>query len=256
MVLRRVRCGSIIGGLVAATVLPAHGLTAQDVSGLVTDEAGRPLPAAVITLHDSDGEAVTRTISGEDGRYRLEVKREGEYRVAADNFGYVRLETPLAALGDRPVTIDFELPADPVELDELRVEVEQNEQLREAVEMFGVRPEMLGRRFVPRSEIEKREISRDFGQILQWQSIAGMQIIRPEDVGSVVPDVCVILSRHGCALTALDGGLVSREFAASIPPEILGGVVVLKPVEATLVFGTEGAPGAVLLFTRAYLTPR
>jgi len=121
---------------------------------------------------------------------------------------------------------------------------------------YGVQPTVLGQRFVPVEAIERRATAADFGQVLQWQSVAGMRVRRGLDTGPE-PTVCVTLTRsRGCAITVLDGVVVPSEVAGSIPVEILGGIAVLTPVEATLSFGTDGGNGAVLIFTKGALIRR
>jgi hypothetical protein len=115
---------------------------------------------------------------------------------------------------------------------------------------------MLGQRFVPLEAIERRETADDFGQVLQWQSVPGMRVLRGLDTGGP-PTVCVILTRsRSCAITVLDGHIVPSEVAGSTPVETLGGIVVLTPVEAATSFGTDGGNGAVLIFTKGALIQR
>ncbi len=249
--------------LAALAVLALTGarpapLVAQTVHGRATSEdTGLPLQGVEIALSREDGDVVSRVLSDADGRYVMRIPEDGAYRISADLFGYLRLETPLVALEtDRSPLVDFEMPADPIELDEVRVSVERREELVSRTRTYGVQPDFLGERFVTIEAIEKRPTAGDFGQILQWQSIPGIRVRRGVDTGDR-PWVCVMLTRsRDCAITVLDGAVVPSEVAGQIPTEILGGMVVLTPMEATTSFGTDGGNGAVLIWTKGALLRR
>jgi len=238
----------LLGALFGTMAIRADG---QAVSGRVTAESGgAALGAVAVTLLLGMDEAVRRTVTDEHGAYLLLAPRAGDYRVVAQHLGYHRLESPLFSVADsQTVTIDFELPSDPFEIRGVEVEVRRREELERRVAQYGVRFDQIGRRFVPRSEIEARPAALNIGQVLQWQHLAGVTI----DWSNSPPRLCVgvVRLRARCALTVLDGAIMANEFAASIPLEVLEAVVILTPIEATLSFGTVGGAGAVLMFTRA-----
>lgn len=231
------------------------GLSAQAVQGRISDEMSRePLAFADVRLLTVDGEVAAVDVSDSAGRYRIGAPEPGSYRVQVDLIGYARLLSPLLALrAGRTVTADFELPADPVELEGLRVEADALERIRDDLRMYGVRLDDLGERFVDQAAIERRWAARDFGQVLQWQSVPGMTVIRSDDFGTgSKPSVCVrlVADRARCALVILNGARVGLVTAALVPPESLRAMAVLQPAEATLIYGTQGGGGAVLLFTK------
>lgn len=231
------------------------GLSAQMVEGRISDEASRqPLAFADVRLLTVDERVAAVGVSDSAGRYRIGAPEPGSYRVQVDLIGYARLLSPLLALRTgRTVTADFELPADPIELEGLRVEADALERIRDDLRMYGVRLADLGERFVDRAAIERRWAARDFGQVLQWQSVPGMTVTRSDDFGTGrKPSVCVrlVADRARCALVILNGARVGLETAALVPPESLRAMAVLQPAEATLIYGTLGGGGAVLLFTR------
>jgi len=183
--------------------------TAQVATGRVTDEStGEPVVGAMISLLDGSRDVVERVVSGPEGQYAISAPEAGAFWLTADFLVYQRLESPRLAMEDaRTVRVDFELPVDPIELEGLAVEAERNEELRQRLRMWGVRPD-------------------------------GM------------PGVCVSIRGGGCALVVWNGQPVSEVTAGSIPPMSLGAIVLLRPQEATLVYGTDGGNGAVLLFTQ------
>jgi len=240
----------------ALCALLANGVGAQTVAGrVIADTDGIPLRNVSVSLLLESGDAVGRTLTDDEGRFVLQAPTPGVYRVVADHLGYRRLESPLATVGpDQMMTIDFELPIDPIEVEGIGVEVQRRAELKRRIAQYGVSMDHVGARFIPRSEIERRPTALNIGQVLQWQNLAGVTI---EWSNSVPPALCVKVTRlrASCATVVLDGNVVSEEFAASIPLEMLEAVLILTPVEATLSYGTDG-DGAVLLFTRAGLAGR
>lgn len=235
--------------------MPTHA-TAQVVEGRVTDESGgATLAGADVRLLDASRNGVERVATDAAGMFRIDAGEAGDYYVVVDLLGYERLESPLVALAaGEAVRIDFEMPTDPIELEGLRVEADRLEEIKRDVAMFGVRVDDLGERFVDAETIAERPHARDFGLVLQWQSIPQMRVIRSEDgFNPGKPEVCVTLTvlRDACAVTVLNGTRVTLETAASIPPEALEAIVVLDQYEAGLMYGLDGGNGAVLLFTRA-----
>ena len=232
-------------------LLPASGAHAQAATGRVTDEStGEPVAGAMISLLDSEREVAMRVASDSTGRYTVEAPHPGEYWLQADFLGYRLLESPLLRLeAERTVTIDFELPVDAIELEGLEVETRRNEELRQRVRLWGVRPEELGARWVDREQIERWQTAEDFGVALRAQAIAGVEVIRYVERNGM-PGVCVSIRNGGCALVVWNGQPVSELTAGLIPPMSLEAVVLLTPMEATLSYGTDGGNGAVLLFTR------
>jgi len=248
---RRVQLGVLTAVVVAHSARPAAG---QQIRGRVVSlDSQEPLRLVRVALIASDGHVASTTMSDNAGFYVLAARGAGSFRVQADIFGYQRLRSPLLALpAEKTVVANFAMPLDPIELEGLRVEVEARRQMRRELRSYGVQLDDLGERFVSAHDIAARPAARDFGQILQWQSIPSMSVTRGDDVVQSIPSVCVTLRtpRSGCAMTVLDGAEVTREAATSVPAGVLRAIVVLTPRQARTLYGTGGGDGAVLLFTR------
>ncbi|MDX1494153.1 MAG: carboxypeptidase-like regulatory domain-containing protein [Longimicrobiales bacterium] len=239
--------------LTASMALGLPGQAASQLAtGRITDEStGEAVAGAMVTMLDASRDVVRRVVSGPAGQYTIQAPEPGEFWLTADFLGYQRLESPLLALGEAStVTVDFELPVDPIELEGLEVAAERDEELRQRVRMWGVRPDDLGPRWVDRKQIERWQAAEDFGVALRAQAIAGVEVIR-SIVGNGMPGVCVSIRNGGCALVVWTGQPGSQVTAGLIPPMSLGAVVLLRPQEATLIYGTDGGNGAVLLFSLA-----
>jgi hypothetical protein len=227
--------------------------SAQVVEGRTTDEtSGEPLGAVEIRLLTADQSVANTAVSDSSGAYELEIPTGGAYYVQADMLGYQRLRSPLLELStSRRFTADFELPPDPIELEGLDVEVEAMARIERELVSYGVRLDDLGERFVSAADIARRPTALDFGKVLQWQSIPGLQVLRGDDLTPPAYWICVRLQiRGGCAVMVLNGARITLEAAYDIPAHVLRAIVVLRPEESTLLYGTDGGSGAVLLFTR------
>lgn len=248
--------GSTLVALCAAALLltiAGGPASAQVVAGRTTDEAsGQPLGSVEILLLTAEEDVAATAVSDSSGVYEIEVPADGAYYVQADMLGYQRLRSPLLDLsGSRRFTADFELPADPIELEGLEVEVEARERIRRELVSYGVRLDDIGERFVSAADIARRPTAHDFGKVLQWQSIPGMQVLRGDDLTPPEYFICVRLQINGgCAVMVLDGARITLEAAYDVPAHALRAIVVLRPDESTLLYGTDGGAGAVLLFTR------
>lgn len=107
-----------LAGLLAAS----SALTAQRISGRVL-EAGSsaPVPGAVVSLVDSAGRTVARTVSQGDGRYSLPAD-EHAAAVGAMRIGYRPARTALrSAAADTNMLIDFSLDRVPAILETVAV---------------------------------------------------------------------------------------------------------------------------------------
>ncbi|HYC52470.1 MAG TPA: carboxypeptidase-like regulatory domain-containing protein, partial [Gemmatimonadaceae bacterium] len=62
---------------------------AQSVRGIITDQAtGRSLPGVIVTLLNDSSRVVARSLSGDDGQYRIGAPRAGRYILRALRIGF------------------------------------------------------------------------------------------------------------------------------------------------------------------------
>jgi hypothetical protein len=110
--------------IVLAIVLEAIAVSAraQHVTGVVRDSASRePVPSAVVRLFDASNRELERTITGRDGRYRLDALPSGhELRVVRIGFRPRVVRFQSAAAHD--TTLDIVLAALPTLLDAVQVD--------------------------------------------------------------------------------------------------------------------------------------
>jgi hypothetical protein len=123
-----VRQATISAFLLSAILAPAqyiHAQTTASVSGRVTGGDGAAVTGAAVEIRDlSTGQTVT-AMTSEDGRYHLPNLRPGgpyAVSVSALSFAVAVRERLYLAIG-QTVRLDFELTTEPIELEELQVEV-------------------------------------------------------------------------------------------------------------------------------------
>src|SRR5690349_14081568 len=76
------------------------------LSGVVRDAAGAPLPNVEVTLSDSS-RLVARAVTGPTGEYRLEVTAVGPYRITARASGFHDWTQDLQVGGNAPQQVDI-----------------------------------------------------------------------------------------------------------------------------------------------------
>jgi hypothetical protein len=257
---KTVHTRGLVTALATAVALAAP-VQAQTIAGVVLDEAREsPVAGALILLLDRSGEERAQALSDPDGRFVITPPEAGEYYLAATRIGYEPTRSPLLALtmeGTAPLELMMR-PA-PIGLEGFEVEVDAEGRAAEELRFSGVEPRDLGSRFVSQAEIAAVQIRPDVGSVLEHQAISGMRVIRPENLnpGSADVGLCVSLQRarrgNGmgtCAMVVLDGVPIRGDVALALDPESVAAMAVLLPTEATTMYGTRGARGALLIWTR------
>jgi Carboxypeptidase regulatory-like domain len=250
-----------------ACVLVARGSPAQEIRGRVLDEfTDLPIAGALVLLLDAENEVVARETSGDDGAFHLQAPASS-YRLQILASGYAAGGTPSFPLrvGD-VLPLDLLLEPRPVSLPGLEVSATRYQR---DLRRLGVSPDQLGARVITRAAIDQRQSARDVGDILAWESIPGVRVVRGENLttmngvrpGGVSPQrtlsLCVTVPRatrfdgyKECAVLVLDGRVTTEESISLIDPAEIEMIVVLTPVEATQLFGTGATGGAVAIYTR------
>jgi len=85
--------------------------TTGSIVGVVTDDAGGPLPGVTVEAKGPALQGTKVTVTGADGAYRLTLLPPGTYVVSASLPQFGRAEQTLQVLLDRNVTADFRLRA-------------------------------------------------------------------------------------------------------------------------------------------------
>jgi len=117
-----------VGLLMLPRATAAQGVTSAAIAGRITDEAGQPVPSALLTLTNGSSGQRYSARSREDGRYSLEnVDVGGPYTLAVRALGFEpKTSTPFnLQLGQR-FALDLSLKRAAVELAGVVVETQSN----------------------------------------------------------------------------------------------------------------------------------
>lgn len=116
---------------------------------------------------------------------------------------------------------------------------------------FGHTPQTLDERWIDRERIEAMGMPGLPKDLIRRQNVAGLWVTEVNAYENPRPALCVTFQRgRGCALTVLNGSVISPQAAYWIDPNTLESVAILRPPDATTFYGTRAAGGAVLMWTR------
>jgi outer membrane receptor for ferrienterochelin and colicin len=90
---------------------PVFAQTTGSIVGVVTDDAGAPLPGVTVEARGPALQGTKITVTANDGSYRLPLVPPGPYTVSASLPQFGHAEQTVQALLDRNVTADFQLRA-------------------------------------------------------------------------------------------------------------------------------------------------
>ena len=218
---------------------------------MIDERSQAPLPGAVVTLIDRNGERRAEDIADSVGHFRLVPPEAGEYILQALQFGYERARSPLLSLTtEGSASIELTMQPIPVGLPGLEVTVEK--MAEEFLRPFGHTPASLGLRWIDKEDIEKMPLQVTTAGVIKWRAIPGVWVASA-DPGNPMSGLCVTFVRtghRGCALVALNGVPISVEEAGNIDPYSIEAIAILRPVDAVTFFGTQGGNGAVMIWTR------
>jgi len=254
---------------VAVLVLSLLGVGAalssgQSIEGALVDEStGRPVVGAVVVLLGVDDAVLASGESGDDGSFVFAAD-PGDYRLHAVHSSYVESRTPWFYVGpEAPKQVRVLLEPAPVPVEGVNVSVSSHDEI---MQRLGLREEEVGRRLISRETIARHPTARDVGEVLVWQTVPGVRVVRPANMAEESSllnaareriDLCVSFPRgkafdgsQSCAVWVIDGRTTSDAVVRQLHPEDVETILVLTPPEATQLFGTGAFGGAVLVFTR------
>jgi hypothetical protein len=240
-----------IGFLVSGVCLPA--LDAQGsgaILGRISDqETGATISEALVSISGTN----LRVLSGEHGWYVLSGIPAGMHEVTVGLLGYELIRDTIQVASGDALDMDFQLVSEPIPVDGLVVSAEA-EPLRN----------LAHRRVVRREELERRQAST-MSQLLQGLVPGVTQTVTSGDAGASarIRIRGVRSLRDSPPLFFVDGVRVASArtggppgtgailtFLDNINPKDVERIEIVHAAEATMLFGTDGAGGAILIYTR------
>ena len=231
------------------------GLTTQSwatgtVTGVISDETGTPLPSATVVAADGKG-----VFTDMDGRYSIELEA-GKQSLTFSFIGYLNKTRKVNVEDGSTTTLNVRLAEDAVLLNESIVVgygVQRKKEVTGAI-----------------STIDSKEITAvqtpSFEAALQGQA-AGVQVTQGSGMagsGSIIRVRGLSsISAGGDPLYVIDGipitqdyflggnsGAMNRNPLASINPNDIKDIQILKDAAATGIYGSRGANGVILITTK------
>ncbi len=267
------KCMEVLKALAAAGLclapLPLKAQEPVHISGHVTDEAGKPLVAASVTLKGT----LLGTITDPQGHYEMTLpasRARGTLTLAATELGYATVEATVAP-GVTEVTQDFKLAVEPLHLSEIVATGQGTATTRErlASAVSTVRSED-----IQRSQ-EQNVVQALAGKApgVEVTSSAGDpgagSYIRIRGAASITGGTQPLIVVDGTPITnssintdlqdapdnngngGATAGTVVTNRAADLNPNDIESVEILKGAAATAIYGSRAANGVVLITTKS-----
>ncbi|MFP4228596.1 MAG: SusC/RagA family TonB-linked outer membrane protein [Salinivenus sp.] len=223
-----------------AFVVAVPGVQAQEtgaVTGTVVDEEGSPLPGANVTIPGSE----QGTSADQSGRYVLGNLAPDQYTLRASFVGYLEQEESVTVQAGDTVEVEFVLPSDVNELDEMVV-VGYGEQERE--DLTGSVSSIDGDGL---SKVQTSSVS----QALQGR-VSGVQVTPTSGepgAGAQIRIRGVGTLNDTSPLYVVDGMLTND--ISFLNSGDIESVEVLKDASATAIYGSRGANGVIIISTKS-----
>ena len=226
-----------------------HGLlgvggVAQQVDLFLVDGGNLgPVSGATVSLLTPEDRSVWSGSSDALGQVGFSAPA-GEYYLVAIGLGFEPYRSPLLEIPPEG-TYTLEIPLDRAPVAVEGITVTARSQATELLTGFGLSVNSIGRRWIDRSEIEQVMAPFHIGDVLRGQNLPGLTVDEPSNPQDA--SLCVRVGK-ACTLLVLEGVIVSADHAYMLNPDDLGAIAVLKPGEATLLYGIRGVNGAVIMW--------
>lgn len=212
----------------------------REVTGVVTDEEGQPVPGVTILVKGT----TNGTVTGPKGAYRLTVPDNGAVLVAS----YIGYETQELVLSGR-TTVNITLKSSSKALQEMVVVGYGKQERRNVTNAVStVRAEVI--KDLPAASVDQKLSGQVAGvQVMQVTGApGGAPVVRIRGAGSIGAGDDPLYVIDGFPLTT-NYNKFSNPLALFSPNDIES-IVVLKDAASTAIYGSRGANGVVLITTK------
>ncbi|NVK28262.1 MAG: TonB-dependent receptor [Flavobacteriia bacterium] len=227
-------------------------LSAQSIKGVVTDEYNEPLPGVAVVVRGTDKSDVTDF----NGMYEINGLEAGSYVVNFDVLGYVENQQGVDVAASGSATLNVKMEPSDNELDEVIV-VGYGVQRKKEVTGSIVSLDSRQLTDMPTPSFETAMQGKAPGvQVVTGSGIAGSgSVVRIRGIASI--------SAGGDPLYVVDGIPITQDYflkgnsgamnnnpLASLNPEDIESVEILKDASATAIYGSRGSNGVILITTK------
>jgi TonB-linked SusC/RagA family outer membrane protein len=228
-------------------------LQAQNITGVVNDENGIPMPGVTVRIEGTtQGDATDL-----DGKYEIKSSPVGEQVLVFSFIGYTEYKETINVAPTSTVTVNRDMEVDAETLEEFIVVgygVQRKREVTGSIVKVGSK-ELTD---IPTPSFEAGLQGKAAGvQVTQGSGLAGSaSVIRVRGVASI--------SAAGDPLYVVDGIPITQDYflngnrggmnnnpLATINPNDIESVEILKDAAATGIYGSRGANGVILITTKS-----
>lgn len=238
---------------VLSTTIPPDGVTAQGTGSVFGRVLGGTEDGTLSNALVAIPGTTLRVLSGGEGWFFLTGLPAGRHEITVELPGFALATDTIQVQADSALHVDFRLLPDPVPLDELVISAD--------VQAGGAKAH---RKIITREDIDRRQASTTT-QLLQGLVPGVTQTVTSGDVGAAAQirirgvrslednpplffvDGVRVGSAHFAGPTGTDGILT---FLDNINPQDIQRIEILYAAEATTLFGTDAAGGAIMIYTK------
>jgi len=227
-------------------------LQAQSLSGVVTDETNQPLPGVAVTVVGT-GKGIATDF---DGRYIITGLKPGDYAVEFSFIGYKKTKKNITLKAGEAAVLNLKMEVESSQLDEIVV-VGYGVQRKREVTGSVVSLSSKDITDIPTPSFENAIQGKATGvQVTTGSGIAGSgSVVRVRGVASISAGGDPLYVVDGIPITQdyfLDGnrGGFNTNPLASINPNDIESIEILKDASATGIYGSRGSNGVVLITTK------
>lgn len=254
---RRYQIGVLVALFVAGVLAPGAFAQTGRIQGTVTEaETGATLPGVNVVIPSLSAQGVGAATTS-DGTFALESVPAGTYTVVARSVGYRSSQTEVTVEAEETVEVNFTLRRSNVELDEVVVSVDAGETRRRAVgtDISQVDSEQL-----------EDAVATDFSELLTGRAenvniqgtsgnVGGGSRIRIRGITSLTQDNNPLLIIDGVRANNSSNVGINRGQTFSrfndLDPSNIESIQVVKGPSATALYGSEAAPGVIIVETKS-----
>lgn len=254
---RRYQIGVLVALFVAGVLVPGTFAQTGRIEGTVTEaETGTALPGINVVIPSLSAQGVGAATTS-DGTFALESVPAGTYTVVARSVGYRSSQTEVTVEAEETVEVNFTLRPSNIELDEVVVSVDAGDTRRRAVgtDISQVDSEQL-----------EDAVATDFSELLTGRAenvniqgtsgnVGGGSRIRIRGITSLTQDNNPLLIIDGVRANNSSNVGINRGQTFSrfndLDPSNIESIQVVKGPSATALYGSEAAPGVIIVETKS-----
>ena len=224
------------------------------LTGTVIDYmTGEPVEGATISVLGTN----SRTLTDLDGRFVLADLPPGRHLVVTDHLAFEARTDSVTVFSEETVTAEIRLATEVLEIEGLTVTA------RSRFGRTSLAADVKRADFLTREEIEALlpRVSHA-GDLLRNMNVPGLSIrdvqVTDAITGMVMPELCVEVSRRYGGNQCYQAAVFLNEVPLPYPgqilrdldPNVIERIEILSPIDAQFQFGSTGANGAILIYTR------